>query len=142
MVLTSRYKDRVARLGDERGLAGFLPRVVAVGTAFDLAATLGCGSFAGPAMKIFARRGQVRRGKMEGMDAAVIVDRDLAQRASDIENAIASVRLEGLEPSDEAKAIFQRYVDGELTADEMDSAIEQHLDREYGPVRLPQHQRS
>lgn len=73
---------------------------------------------------------------------AVIVDHERAQRSNAMDNAIASVRLEGLEPSDEAKAIFERYVDGELTADEMDSAIEQHLDREYGPVRLPQYQRS
>lgn len=40
-----------------------------------------------------------------------------AQRASEIN------RLEGLEPSEEAQTIYQRYVDGELTADEMDFAI-------------------
>ena len=59
-----------------------------------------------------------------------------AQRAKEVENALASVRMEGLEPSDAAKAIFQRYVDGELTSEEMDRAFEAYLDREYGPVRL------
>ena len=78
---------------------------------------------------------------MKGMEA-VIVDHMRAQRVSEIDNALASVRLEGLEPSHEAQTIYQLYVDGELTADEMDFAIEQHLNREYGPVRLPQHQRS
>jgi hypothetical protein len=58
-----------------------------------------------------------------------------------MEDALASVRMEGLEPSEEAKAIFQRYVDGELTAAEMDVAIAGHLDREYGPVRLPRNER-
>lgn len=37
------------------------------------------------------------------------------QRARDIENCLASGRMEGLEPSAGAMAIFQRYVDGELT---------------------------
>ncbi|MBM3739052.1 MAG: hypothetical protein FJW39_25025 [Acidobacteria bacterium] len=58
------------------------------------------------------------------------------ERAREISNALASVRLEGLEPTDEAKAILQRYADGALTADGMGHAIDQLLDREYGPVRL------
>jgi hypothetical protein len=76
------------------------------------------------------------------MSMAVIVEHDRAQRAGEIENALASVRLEGLEPSAGAKAIFQRYVDGELTADEMDAAMAELLDREYGPVRLPRNERT
>ena len=69
-------------------------------------------------------------------------DRAREQRAKEIENALASVRMEGLEPSDEAKAIFQRYVDGELTSEEMGRAIDEHLDDTYGPVRLPRNQRT
>jgi hypothetical protein len=57
-------------------------------------------------------------------------------RAREVENALASVRMEGLEPSDGAKMIFQRYVDGELASDEMDRAFDKHLDANYGPVRL------
>ena len=63
--------------------------------------------------------------------------RTLTQRARDAENALASVRLEGLEPSEEAKAMFQRYVDGELTSEDLDRAFDQFFDRKYGPVRLP-----
>ena len=69
--------------------------------------------------------------------AVVTTDRAQTKRANEVENALASVRMEGLEPSAEAKAIFQRYVDGELTSHEMGAAIDQHLDREYGPIRLP-----
>ena len=59
-----------------------------------------------------------------------------ARRTENLENALASVRIEGLEPSDEAKAIFRRYVDGELTFEEMGQAIETLHDKLYGPVRL------
>jgi Antitoxin VbhA len=74
--------------------------------------------------------------------AAITSHRAREQRAQDIENALASVRMEGQEPSEEAKAIFQRYVDGELSIDEMGRAIDQLLDEKYGPVRLPRNERS
>ena len=75
---------------------------------------------------------------------AVLIDQDKAraQRAGEIEEALATGRLEGLEPSAGAKAIFQRYVDGELTAEEMGRAIDEYADREYGPVRLPRNERT
>jgi hypothetical protein len=73
--------------------------------------------------------------------AAVTLDQQRAQRASEMENALATGRLEGLEPSDRAKAIFQRYVDGELTLEEMGRAIDEYADREYGPVRIPRDER-
>lgn len=70
-----------------------------------------------------------------------VTDKAREQRARDVANALASGRLEGLEPSPEALAIFQRYVDGELTFEEMGAAIQAHADREYGPLRLPGNQR-
>lgn len=72
---------------------------------------------------------------------AVLTDLGRASRAREVENAIATGRLEGLEPSDGAKAIFGRYVDGELTLEQMGAAIDQFADREYGPVRLPGNER-
>lgn len=63
-------------------------------------------------------------------------------KARDIENALGSVRMEGLEPSGEAKAIFQRYVDSDLTLEEMGRAIDRLLDAKYGPVRLSGNERS
>ena len=69
--------------------------------------------------------------------AVITTNRAQEQRAREIDNALASVRMEGLEPSEESKVIFQRYVNGELTSEEMGRSIDQLLDREYGPVRLP-----
>lgn len=68
---------------------------------------------------------------------AVLADRLQTSRAKEVENALASVRMEGLEPSDAVKAIFQRYVDGDLTSGEMEHAFDRYFDAEYGPVRLP-----
>jgi len=68
--------------------------------------------------------------------AAKTMDRTRMQREREVENALASVRMEGLEPSVEARRIFQRYVDGDLTLEEMGRSVDQLLDRQYGPVRL------
>jgi hypothetical protein len=61
---------------------------------------------------------------------------ELAERQDAVRQAVASVRLEGLEPSEEALSIFQRYASGELTIEEMGSEIDAMHDREYGPVPL------
>lgn len=68
--------------------------------------------------------------------AAVTSDPARAQRAKEVENSLASVRMEGLEPSDDAKALFQRYIEGELSSEELDRAFDVFFDRKYGPVRL------
>ena len=72
---------------------------------------------------------------------AVVTEHGLAQRVREVENAIATGRIEGLELSDGAMAIFQRYVDGELTLAQMGRAIDEFADQEYGPVRLPRNDR-
>jgi Antitoxin VbhA len=64
------------------------------------------------------------------------------QREREVENALASVRMEGLEPSAEAIGVFQQYVDGELSLEAMGRAVDQLLDRQYGPVRLSRNERS
>jgi hypothetical protein len=69
--------------------------------------------------------------------AVTTLDQTRIQREREVENALASVRMEGLEPSAEAKDIFQRYVEGDLTLKEMGRTVDQLLDRQYGPVRLP-----
>ena len=68
--------------------------------------------------------------------AVTTLDQARTQREREVENALASVRMEGLEPSEEAKGIFQRYVEGDLTLNEMGRAVDELLDRQYGPVRL------
>ena len=65
-----------------------------------------------------------------------ITDQERVQRRARIERAIASVRLEGLEPTAAARAIFNRYVSGELTIDEMGAEIRALNAREFGPVHV------
>ena len=60
-----------------------------------------------------------------------------AERASQIEDALASVRMEGLEPSAAVLENYQRYVDGELNSEELDHAMEEFFSTKYGPVRIP-----
>ena len=72
----------------------------------------------------------------------VTVEQAREQRAREIENALASGRMEGLEPSAGAALIFQSYVDGNLTLEQMGAAIDEYADREYGPVPLPRNERS
>jgi len=45
------------------------------------------------------------------------------RRASAVRNSLGSLAIEGLDPGPEARAIFQRYVDGELTLDEAGAAV-------------------
>ena len=52
-----------------------------------------------------------------------ISDREQAERQEPIADAVASVRLEGLEPTGGAREIFERYDAGEITVDEMGEEI-------------------
>jgi hypothetical protein len=74
--------------------------------------------------------------------AVTTLDQARIERERQVENALASVRMEGLEPSAEAKGIFQRYVEGDLTLKEMGLAVDQLLARQYGPIRLSRNDRS
>ena len=68
--------------------------------------------------------------------AVKTLDRTRIECEREVANALASVRMEGLEPTAEAKGIFQRYVEGDVTLKEMGRAVDQLLDSRYGPVRL------
>jgi hypothetical protein len=72
--------------------------------------------------------------------AVPAIDQARAQREREVENALASVRMEGLEISPEAEALFQQYVDGDLTSEELGQTIDEYFDRQYGPVRLPRNE--
>jgi len=65
-----------------------------------------------------------------------ISQEERARRGQDYRQTLASLRLEGLAPGAEASAIFQRYVDGELTLDQMGAEIDKLHERRLGPVRL------
>lgn len=73
--------------------------------------------------------------------AVSAVDQARAQREREVENALASVRMEGLQVSPEAQMLFQKYIDGHLTSEELDQVFDQYLDRKYGPVRLSRNER-
>jgi hypothetical protein len=47
------------------------------------------------------------------------------------------VRLEGLEPTAAAKAVFDRYVAGEVTTEELAAEIRALNAREFGSVHVP-----
>ncbi|MFN0168272.1 MAG: antitoxin VbhA family protein [Bryobacteraceae bacterium] len=64
------------------------------------------------------------------------MEQERSERRARVERAVASVRLEGLEPTDAAKAVFDRYVAGDLTADGMAAEIRALNAREFGPVHL------
>ena len=49
---------------------------------------------------------------------------DRTERAREVANALASVHMEGLEVSSEAEALFQRYVEGEVSSEEIDGAFD------------------
>ncbi len=71
-----------------------------------------------------------------------ITGQERAKRLSDVEEALASVRLEGLEPGQEAITIFERYAEGDITLEQLGLEIDALNDRDYGPPPLPRNGRS
>jgi hypothetical protein len=49
---------------------------------------------------------------------------DLAERRANVESALASFRMEGLEPDRETRAILENFTAGGMTLEEMGFAIE------------------
>lgn len=70
-----------------------------------------------------------------------ITEQERARRLDEVRQALASVRLEGLEPGRDVHSIYQRYIDGELTLEQMGVEIEAVHDREYGPVPISRNKR-
>jgi Antitoxin VbhA len=59
-----------------------------------------------------------------------------ARRVQYVENTLATLRIEGLEIDAETRAIFERYIDQEITLEELGAVIDELNNRDYGPVRL------
>jgi hypothetical protein len=66
-----------------------------------------------------------------------ITDEERTARHARVVRALASVRLEGLEPTEAAKSVFDRYVAGDLTTREMAAEIQALNAREFGPLHVP-----
>jgi len=69
-------------------------------------------------------------------------DRERAVREEAYRDAVTNLRLEGLEMDEEAKRIFQRHVDGEITFQEFRAAIDDLNERKFGPLPVPGNGRS
>lgn len=65
-----------------------------------------------------------------------ITDQERSERQARVACAVGSVRLEGLEPTEAAKAVFDRYVAGDLTTQEMTAEIRALNAREFGPIHV------
>lgn len=63
------------------------------------------------------------------------------QRLQRVRSVLASVRMEGLEPSAEAARLFQRYVEGELSFETLNDMFLEHLSSLHGPVPVSGNQR-
>ena len=70
-----------------------------------------------------------------------VTEKERAERQASAERALASLRLEGLEPTDSAKAVVKRYICGELTIDELVQEIQTLNVREFGPLHVPGNKR-
>jgi hypothetical protein len=64
-------------------------------------------------------------------------NREREIRQEHVDNAIASVRMENLEPTELAKTIFARYIAGDISVKEMSSEIRALNAREFGPIPVP-----
>lgn len=73
--------------------------------------------------------------------SVISADKAREQRAQRVESALASGRIEGLEPSPAASAIFQKYIDGAISLDLMRAELLAYADQEYGPLRLSGNER-
>ena len=65
-----------------------------------------------------------------------ITDQERTERQARVARALASVRLEGLEPTEAAKAVFDRYIAGELTTTEMAAEIRGLNARQFGSIHV------
>jgi hypothetical protein len=63
-------------------------------------------------------------------------ERERAKREGAYRDAVTNLRLEGLEMDEEAKRVFQRHVDGEITSEEFRAAIDDLNERKFRPVSL------
>jgi hypothetical protein len=71
-----------------------------------------------------------------------ITAEERARRQAAVNEAAASLRLEGLASDVEAKAIWQRYIEGELTIAEAGAEVDKLNERDFGPLPVPRNGRS
>ena len=65
-----------------------------------------------------------------------ISEQERAKREQALVATIAHLRIEDLHLDDESKRIFQRHVDGEIGAEELDAALDELNERRFGPLSV------
>jgi len=68
-------------------------------------------------------------------------EQERAKREEAYRKTLASLRLEGLEMEKEAKPVFQRHIDGEITFEEFRAALNDLNERKFRPVSVPRNGR-
>lgn len=63
-----------------------------------------------------------------------ISERERAKREEAYRDTVTNLRLEGFEMDEEAKRIFQRHIDGEITSQGFRAAIDDLNERKFRPV--------
>jgi hypothetical protein len=71
-----------------------------------------------------------------------ITEGERVVREEAFRDAVTNLRLEGLEMDEEAKRIFQRHVDGDITSEEFRAAIDDLNERKFRPLSLSGNGRS
>jgi hypothetical protein len=74
--------------------------------------------------------------------ATPISEQERLKREQALVSTIANLRIEDLHLDDEAKHIFQRHVDGEISFEEFRGAIDELNERRFGPVSVSRNGRS
>ncbi len=67
---------------------------------------------------------------------SAITDQERSTRRADVDESLATLKLEGLEPCAETQSLGQRYIDGELTVMELGAEIRLLNARNFRPVSL------
>ena len=63
-----------------------------------------------------------------------ITPEDRARRQTDVADVLASLQVEGLEPTDGARRLLDRYAAGELSADDLHTQMLAENAREFGSL--------
>jgi hypothetical protein len=71
-----------------------------------------------------------------------ISEAERARRTRVFEEAEASIRLEGFELDDPTKALWRRYIEGELSLAEVGGAIDEIDQRDFGSLPPSRHKRT
>ena len=65
-----------------------------------------------------------------------LTEQERTERQARVARAVASVRMEGLEATEAARTIFDRYIAGDLTTQEMAAEIRALNARDFGPIHV------